>query len=720
MPIKIALAGNPNSGKTTLFNALTGAAARVGNWPGVTVEKKEGKIKGETDVILQDLPGIYSLSPYTLEEVVARDYLINDKPDVIINIVDSTNIERNLYLTTQLLEIGIPVVVALNMIDLVKKSGDSLNVGRIKKELGCSVIEISALRGLGADELIKKAISLARGSEKTLQKCAMFSRPVEGTLSAIEKEITTLVDFNRLRWYAVKLFERDEKVVNELNIPSASKTTIEEAIKSCEASEDDDSESIITNERYNYISKVVMVGTKKKAGATKMTTSDKIDRIVTNRILGLPIFVAVMFLVYFISISTVGTMATDWVNDSLFGEIVPGAVDTFLESVGANEAVSALVQDGIVAGVGAVLGFLPQMLVLFICLAALEECGYMARIAFVMDRVFRRFGLSGKSFIPIMIGTGCGVPGIMAARTIENECDRKITIITTIFMPCGAKLPIIGMFAGAIFGGSALVSASAYFIGVAAIISTGIILKKFKAFAGDPAPFVMELPAYHLPSGKGVLRYMWEKGKSFVKRAGTIILLSSIIIWFLQSFNTSLQMVDTEDSMLAGIGSVIAPIFEPLGWGSWRATVSSLTGLIAKENVVGTMGVLYGGIAEVAEEGNEIWGVVATQFTALAAYSFLVFNLLCAPCFAAIGATHREMGNTKWTLFAVGYQTVFAYLVSLAIYNLGMLFTQGVFNIGTACGILVVIAFVYLLLRPNKYKNYSGKESRLNREKVGV
>lgn len=716
MSIKIALAGNPNSGKTTLFNALTGSSARVGNWPGVTVEKKEGKIKGQKDVILQDLPGIYSLSPYTLEEVVSRNYLINDKPDAIINIVDATNLERNLYLTTQLMEIGIPVVVALNMIDLVKKSGDSLNLGRLTKELGCPVIEISALKSIGTDELVTKAISLAQ-NKNSLPKCASFSSPVESALNDISREVRSLVDANRLRWYAVKLFERDKKVSEELNIPEASKRAIEDAIVACEASEDDDSESIITNERYAYISRVVMVGTKTKSGASKMTISDKIDQIVTHRILGLPIFALVMFLVYFISISTVGTAMTDWVNDELFGEIIPGAVDTLLEAVGANDVVTALIQDGIIAGVGAVLGFLPQMLVLFLCLAILEECGYMSRVAFVMDRVFRRFGLSGKSFIPIMIGTGCGVPGVMAARTIENESDRKLTIMTTTFIPCGAKLPIITMFASALFGGSAIVAFSSYFIGIAAIICTGIILKKFKAFAGDPAPFVMELPIYHLPSVKGVLRYMLEKGWSFVKRAGTIILLSSILIWFLQSFDTSLQLCDTEESILANLGNIIAPLFAPLGWGEWRAAVATITGLIAKENVVSTMGILYQIGEEVAEDDPELLVTIAGSFTALSAYSYLIFNLLCAPCFAAIGAIHREMGSPKWTAIAIGYQTLLAYAVSLAVYNIGLIFTEGVFGIGAVVGIIIVVAFIYLLFRPNKY---SQQGERLKAQKVGV
>lgn len=716
MSIKIALAGNPNSGKTTLFNALTGSSARVGNWPGVTVEKKEGKIKSHKDVILQDLPGIYSLSPYTLEEVVSRNYLINDKPDVLINIVDATNLERNLYLTTQLMEIGIPVVVALNMIDLVRKNGDSLNLDRLSKELGCSVIETSALKGIGTKEIVEQAVSLAKEAKKPLPSMVTFSASVERTLSVIEKEISSLVDAKMLRWYSIKLFERDEKILAELKLSSSAKKVIDSAIGACEGMEDDDSESIITNERYNYISEVAMSGSKKHISA-KMNTSDKIDRIVTNRILGLPIFAVIMFLVYFISISTIGSMATDWVNDSFFGEIVPGAVDTFLGFVGANEVVSSLVQDGIVAGVGAVIGFLPQMLILFICLAILEECGYMSRVAFVMDRIFRRFGLSGKSFIPIMIGTGCGVPGVMAARTIENESDRKITIMTTTFIPCGAKLPIIALFAGAIFDGSGLVALSAYFIGIAAIICTGVIFKKLKSFAGDPAPFVMELPKYHAPSVKGVARYTAEKGRSFVKRAGTIILLSSIVIWFLQSFDTSLQMVDTDESILANIGNFIAPIFAPLGWEDWRAAVSTITGLIAKENVVGTMGVLYGGIGEVAENGNEIWGLVSASFTALSAYSFLIFNMLCAPCFAAIGAIHHEMGTAKWTLITVAYQTVLAYVVSMIVYNLGMLIAYGIFGAATVVSIILLIAFIYLLLRRNKY---TGSGVRLQAEKVGV
>ncbi|MDR2931768.1 MAG: ferrous iron transport protein B, partial [Oscillospiraceae bacterium] len=602
MPIKLALAGNPNSGKTTMFNDLTGSSQYVGNWPGVTVEKKEGKLKGNKDVVIQDLPGIYSLSPYTLEEVVSRNYLVNEKPDAIINIVDASNIERNLYLTTQLTEIGIPVVIALNMIDIVRKNGDVIDGKKLGAALGCDVVETSALKGEGSKEVVNRAIAASKtgGSEPAHN----FGDRVEDALGQIAGLIDGKLTGNT-RWYAIKLFERDQEILKEIHLDADIRQDIEGIITECESAMDDDSESIITGERYTYIDKVIKqcVKVKNKPG---LSVSDKIDRIVTNRVLALPIFAVVMFLVYFLSVSTVGSWMTDWVNDSLFGEMVPGAIEGFLESVGAADWLSGLILDGIVAGVGAVLGFLPQMLVLFLCLAILEDCGYMARIAFIMDRIFRKFGLSGKSFIPILIGTGCGVPGIMASRTIENESDRRMTVITTTFIPCGAKLPIIALIAGALFPGSVWVAPSAYFIGIAAIIMSGVMLKKTKSFAGDPAPFVMELPAYHVPGVKGVLVHMWDRGKSFVKKAGTIILLASVLVWFLSGFSWTMQMVDTEESMLASIGRVIAPIFVPLGWGDWQATVATFTGLIAKENVVGTFGVLYG-FAEVAEDGTEYW-----------------------------------------------------------------------------------------------------------------
>lgn len=700
MSIKIALAGNPNSGKTTMFNDLTGSSQYVGNWPGVTVEKKEGKLKGHKDVIIQDLPGIYSLSPYTLEEVVSRNYLIKEKPDAIINIVDGTNIERNLYLTTQLAEIGIPIVMAVNMIDVVRKNGDTIDIKKLKDALGCEIIETSALKGIGSKEVAQKAIELAK-SKAVFTPRHTFSKSVENALSQIEELITDYLDGLNSRWLAIKLFERDEKIQEQVSFTGSIREKIESIIAVCEKEFDDDGESIITNERYIYISKL-MKETVHKKNQTKLTFSDKIDRVVTNRWLALPIFVVVMFLVYFISISTIGTIGTDWVNEVLFGDLIPNGLGGFLESINTAGWLSSLILDGIVAGVGAVLGFLPQMLVLFLCLAILEDCGYMARIAFIMDRVFRRFGLSGKSFIPILIGTGCGIPGIMATRTIENDTDRRMTIITTTFMPCGAKLPIIALIAGALFPGSIWVGPSAYFVGVAAIVLTGIILKKTKIFAGDPAPFVMELPAYHLPGVKGVLIHMYDRGKAFVKKAGTIILLASVAIWFLSSFGWNLRMVDIEDSILASIGRVIAPIFAPLGWGEWKAAVASITGLIAKENVVGTFGILYG-FAEVAEDGAEVWTNLQAAFTPLTAYAFLVFNLLCAPCFAAIGAAKTEFRSGKWTLFAVGYQCLFAYVVALIIYQFGSLFTGGSFGAGTVVAIILLIALIYLLVRkPSK------------------
>ncbi|MDK2787681.1 MAG: ferrous iron transport protein [Epulopiscium sp.] len=709
MGIKIALAGNPNSGKTTMFNHLTGSSQYVGNWPGVTVEKKAGKLKGHKDTEIIDLPGIYSLSPYTLEEVVTRNYLIEEKPDVIINIVDSTNIERNLYLTTQLMEIGIPMVMALNMTDVLRKNGDTIDVHKLSKYIGCEIIETSALKGEGCKEAAEKAVVLAQKKVKA-RPSHMFSEEVEKVLSAIADLIKDVVGQDNLRWFAIKLFERDQKVMEQINLPQERQDQIEKLIEQIENELDDDSESIITNERYNYISGIVKECVQKK-NTSKMTTSDKIDTIVTNRFLALPIFATVMFLVYYLSITTVGGWATDWVNDVLFGEIIPPAVESFLTSVGTADWLTSLILDGVIGGVGAVLGFLPQMLVLFFFLAILEDCGYMARIAFIMDRVFRKFGLSGKSFIPILIGTGCGVPGIMASRTIENEQDRKMTIITTTFIPCSAKLPIIALIAGALFPDSAWVAPSAYFVGMAAIIASGIILKKTKSFAGDPAPFVMELPPYHVPGLKNVLLHMWDRAKSFIQKAGTIIFLASGLVWFLSSFSWSMEMVDTPDSILASIGNILAPLFTPLGWGDWQSAVATITGLIAKENVVGTFGILYG-FAEVAEDGAEIWGNLQASFTTISAYSFLVFNLLCAPCFAAIGAIRREMGNAKWTLIAVGYQTGFAYVISLIIYQLGMAFTGHGFGIGTMIALLLTAALVYLLFRPYKEadRHYRTKE----------
>ncbi|MGL4800210.1 MAG: ferrous iron transport protein B [Cellulosilyticaceae bacterium] len=699
MSIRIALAGNPNSGKTTLFNLLTGSNQYVGNWPGVTVEKKEGKLKGHEDIILVDLPGIYSLSPYTLEEVVTRDYLINEAPEAMINIVDSTNIERNLYLTTQLQELGIPVIIALNMTDLLRKKGDTINIPELKKALGCEIVEISALKGEGCEAVIEKAVAIAKEKRLDVHK-QRFSATTEDAIQVIEKLISQQIAARYLRWYSIKLFERDIKVQEALHLDDQIKQTIEAAIVEAETKHDDDSESIITSERYDAIEKVV-VKTVHKKSTGKMSLSDRIDQVVTNRILALPIFAMAMFLVYYISITTVGTWATDWVNDVFFGEMIIPNVEQFLVTVGSAEWLNSLILDGIIAGVGGVIGFLPQMMVLFFCLAILEDCGYMSRIAFIMDRIFRHFGLSGKSFIPILIGTGCGVPGIMASRTIENESDRKMTIITTTFIPCSAKLPIIALIAGALFPGSAWVAPSAYFIGMIAIIVSGIMLKKTKSFAGEAAPFVMELPPYHLPNGKNLLRNMWDKAKSFLIKAGTIIFLASGIIWFLSSFNWSLQMVDTGDSILATIGGIIAPIFEPLGWGDWRSTVATITGLVAKENVVGTFGVLYG-FNEVAENGQEVWQSLQMAFTPLSGYSFLVFNLLCAPCVAAIGAIKREMGNGKWTLVAVGYQTGFAYVIALIIYQLGLLATGASFTLWTAVAIALLIFMLYRLFMPYK------------------
>ena len=781
MSVKIALAGNPNCGKTTLFNALTGSNQFVGNWPGVTVEKKEGKLKGHKDVIIMDLPGIYSLSPYTLEEVVARNYLINERPDAIINIVDGTNIERNLYLSTQIMELGIPVIMAINMMDLVEKSGDKIHIDKLKKKLGCEVVEISALKGTGIQKAAEKAVTLAE-SKKNVTPVHEFQEDVEAAIHAVEERLGSSVPESQKRFFAIKLLEKDDKIIEQMtNVPDVSRE-----IKALEDKFDDDTESIITNERYVYISSIIGVCcTKNKT--KKLTTSDKIDRVVTNRWLALPIFAVVMWLVYYVSVTTVGGWATDWANDGVFGDgwhlfgigtssyedaaagysradqivaavdedgnvtsvdivddedkvietvkisdsvvadaekvveagepdpaeygvWVPGVpviIESGLDAIGCAGWLKGLILDGIVAGVGAVLGFVPQMLVLFIFLAFLEACGYMARVAFIMDRIFRKFGLSGKSFIQMLIGTGCGVPGVMASRTIENDRDRKMTIMTTTFIPCGAKLPIIALIAGALFNGASWVAPSAYFVGIAAIICSGIILKKTKLFAGDPAPFVMELPAYHMPTVSNVLRSMWERAWSFIKKAGTIILLSTIVLWFLMNFgwvDGSFGMLEAEqlnDSILSKIGSFIAPIFTPLGWGDWKMAVAAVTGLIAKENVVGTFGVLFG-FAEVAEDGNEVWGQLAGSMTQIAAYSFLVFNLLCAPCFAAMGAIKREMNNTRWFWTAIGYQCGLAYVVSLCIYQLGTLFTGGGFGIGTVVAILLVIGFIYLLVRPYK------------------
>lgn len=793
MEIRIALAGNPNSGKTTLFNALTGSNQFVGNWPGVTVEKKEGKLKKHSDVTIADLPGVYSLSPYTLEEVVARNYLLEERPDAILNIVDGTNLERNLYLTTQLTELGIPVVVAINMMDVVKKNGDKINIAELSRALGCKVVEISALKGTGVQEAAEAAVEAAKGAATVPQHS--FSGAVEHALAHIEEAAVHDMPAEQQRWYAVKIFERDEKVLARLHLDKNLLAHIEEDIADAEKELDDDAESIITNERYVYIASILKSCYKKKHTG-QMTTSDKIDRIVTNRILALPIFAVVMFIVYFVSVSTVGDWATNWANDGVFGDgwhltggsayeeavenyaepaavveafegaaeeaelnpaeasnltataylydddgnvekeipvnftvyekaaaveepapedfgvWVPGIpvrIGNGLEKIHCAEWLQSLILDGIVSGVGAVLGFVPQMLVLFIFLAFLESCGYMARVAFVMDRIFRKFGLSGKSFIPMLIGTGCGVPGIMASRTIENERDRRMTIITTTFIPCGAKLPIIALIAGALFGGAWWVAPSAYFIGIAAIILSGIMLKKTKLFSGEPAPFVMELPAYHLPTVGNVLRSMWERAWSFIKKAGTVILLSSIILWFLQGFGTengTFGMVeDINNSILAVIGSAIAWIFTPLGFGNWQSAVATITGLIAKENVVGTFGVLFGGFNEVAENGWQIWSNMRAVFSPLAAYSFLVFNLLCAPCFAAMGAIRREMHNGKWTAFAIGYQCVFAYAVSLVIYQLGLLFTGNGNVFGTIAAILIVAFFIFMLVRPEKDKS---------------
>ncbi|NLM34796.1 MAG: ferrous iron transport protein B [Clostridiales bacterium] len=710
MAVKIALAGNPNSGKTTLFNVLTGSNQFVGNWPGVTVEKKEGKLKGHKDVVIIDLPGIYSLSPYTLEEIIARNYLINERPDAIINIVDGSNLERNLYLSTQLLELGIPVIMAINMMDIVKKKEDKIHIDKLSKNLGCEIVEISALKEEGISTLIDSAINLVNKKAKTTI-VHKFSDTVEDIIRTVEVKLDNEIPQEQKRFFAIKLLEKDEKIYSLLKtVPDVS-----EHIEKLESAMNDDVESIITNERYEYITSIIKE-CYTKSSKEKLTTSDKIDRIVTNRILALPIFAVVMFLVYYISITTVGTWATDWANDGVFGEGwslfgleipgIPVLVESGLSAIGCADWLQSLIIDGIIGGVGAVLGFVPQMLILFMFLAFLESCGYMARIAFIMDRIFRKFGLSGKSFIPMLVGSGCGVPGIMASRTIENDRDRKMTIMTTTFIPCGAKLPIIALIAGALFNGAWWVAPSAYFVGIAAIIISGIILKKTRIFSGDPAPFVMELPAYHMPTVKNVLKSMWERGYSFIRKAGTIILLSTVVVWFAENFgfsNGAFGMVeDMNDSLLAALGGIFAPVFKPLGWGDWKAAVAAITGLVAKENVVGTFGVLYG-FAEVAEDGAEIWGTLAANMSTIAAYSFLVFNLLCAPCFAAMGAIRREMNSAKWFWIAIGYQTGLAYIVSLCIYQIGIFVATSSFTFGTAMAIIAIIGVIYLLFRPNKY-----------------
>ncbi|MFQ8706835.1 MAG: ferrous iron transport protein B [Thomasclavelia sp.] len=711
MSITIALAGNPNSGKTTLFNALTGSNQFVGNWPGVTVEKKEGKIKGYKDVNLMDLPGIYSLSPYTLEEVVARNYLIQERPDAIINIVDGTNLERNLYLTTQLMELGIPVIMAINMMDIVTKNGDKINIKKLSMELGCKVVEISALKSTGIKEVVELAIAVANSKRINLP-VYRFDQIIESELEKIKEMLPNNIVEEQKRFYAIKLFERDDKITGLI-----SKTPdIETIITKIEEKFDDDAESIITNERYQFITSIID-DCYQRNGKEQLSVSDKIDRIVTNRWLALPIFALIMYIVYYISVSTVGTWATDWANDGVFGDgwslfgmaipSVPSLIESLLVSLGTAGWLNGLILDGIVAGVGAVLGFVPQMLVLFFFLAILESCGYMARVAFIMDRIFRKFGLSGKSFIPMLIGTGCGVPGIMASRTIENDRDRKMTIMTTTFIPCGAKLPIIALIAGALFSGASWVAPTAYFIGIGAIVTSGIILKKTRRFAGEPAPFVMELPAYHMPTFLNVLRSMWERGWSFIKKAGTIIMLSTILVWFTSYFGfvdgkfIMLEETQLDQSILASLGNAIAWLFTPLGWGDWKAAVAALTGLVAKENVVGTFGILYG-FAEVAEDGVEIWGTLALSYTQIAAFSFLIFNLLCAPCFAAMGAIKREMNNGKWTAFAIIYQTVFAYLVAFCVYQIGNAVITKTFTTATIIAIIVIIGFIYLIVRPYK------------------
>jgi ferrous iron transport protein B len=702
MSIRIALAGNPNCGKTTMFNDLTGSSQYVGNWPGVTVEKKEGKLKGHKEVTIVDLPGIYSLSPYTLEEVVTRNYLVKDQPDVIINLVDASNIERNLYLTTQLVEIGIPVIIALNMIDIVQKNGDKIDIKKLGAALGCEVVETSAVKGIGSKEAAEKAIAMAKAKAVTVPQHS-FSEHVEAAIAKIGEISRGAIPSAHDRWYEIKLFERDQKVLDEFRFSEEIQDTLETVIAGCEAEADDDSESIITNQRYEYIGKLVSKCVHKKTPG--MTVSDKIDRVVTNRWLALPIFAVIMFLVYYVSVSSLGTIVTDWTNDTLFGSIIQPGIGNWLTAVGAADWLISLIVDGIIGGVGAVLGFVPQMLILFCFLSILEDCGYMARVAFIMDRVFRKFGLSGKSFIPLLIGSGCGVPGIMASRTIENEKDRKMTIMVTTFIPCGAKLPVIALIGGAFFPGSPWVAPSMYFMGIIAVVISGIMLKKTKLFSGDPAPFVMELPQYHIPGTKGVLIHMWERGKAFIIKAGTVIFVASALIWFLSSFSWGMQMVGEDQSMLADIGHVIAPIFMPLGFGTWQATVATLSGLVAKENLVGTFGVLYG-LGDSTENDPALLGKVAALFTTVSGLSFMVFNLLCAPCFAAIGAIKREMGGWKWTLITVGYQTTLAYVVAFMVNQFGsvLILGQG-FGIGTALAAAVLIGMIYLLLRRPKHEH---------------
>lgn len=711
---RIALAGNPNCGKTTMFNSLTLSNQYVGNWPGVTVEKKEGKLKGHKDIVITDLPGIYSLSPYSLDEVVARNYLAEEQPDLIINIIDATNLERNLYLTTQLQETGIPVIAALNMMDLMQQNKTEVNTGKLSDLLNIPVVEVSALKNRGLDELIQKAVGMLNS------KSTAFTNIYDGLLKDCLLKIADLSAVQAKGassfWYAVKYLENDENILKSAPLNSSDSSIVNALRRELEDSYDDDAESIITNERYEYIAKLMkQTYVKKHSG---MSVSDRIDRFVTNRWLALLIFAVVMYLVYYVSVTTVGTYVTDWTNDVLFGDIIPPAVTSFLEGIGTAGWLVSLIVDGIIAGIGAVLGFVPQMLVLFLFLAILEDCGYMARIAFIMDRIFRKFGLSGKSFIPMLIGTGCGVPGIMASRTIESEKDRRMTIMTTTFIPCSAKLPIIALIAGALFHGASWVAPSAYFVGITAIIVSGVMLKKTRMFAGDPSPFVMELPAYHVPKALNVLRSMWERGWSFIKKAGSIILLSTIFIWFTSSFGfvnggfTMLEETQLNESFLANLGSAISPLFAPLGWGDWQASVAAITGLVAKENVVATFGILYG-FAEVAEDGSEIWGALAASFTVAAAYSFLVFNLLCAPCFAAIGAIKREMNNAKWTIFAVAYQCVFAYVIAFMIFQFATFLTTGVFGIGTIIALLFLLVMLYLLFRPES-------EKQMQLEKVNV
>lgn len=716
MSIKIALVGNPNCGKTTMFNELTGSSQYVGNWPGVTVEKKEGKLKGHKDVVITDLPGVYSLSPYTLEEVITRDYLLKEKPDVIINLVDASNIERNLYLTTQVAEIGIPVVIAMNMMDVVKKRGDRIDMDKLSAALGCLIVPTSAIKGEGVHQAAHKALELAAGRTKTRPRHS-FSPEVERPLELIAAEVEGTVPQELLRWYAIKLFERDEKVLGGYEMGPGLKSRIEEIIAACEEQEEDDSESIVTNQRYLYISGLIKTAVIKKNGG--MTTSDKIDCIVTNRFWALPIFAAVMWLVYFVSVSWLGAIATDWTNDTLFGETILPAVSGFLENAGAAEWLCSLIVNGIIGGVGAVLGFVPQMFILFFFLSILEDCGYMARVAFIMDRIFRKFGLSGKSFIPMLISSGCGVPGIMASRTIENEKDRKMTIMVTTFIPCGAKLPIIALIGGALFPGQSWVAPSMYFLGIAMVVVSGIILKKTRLFTGDPAPFVMELPQYHVPAAKGVLIHMWERGKAFIIKAGTVIFVAVGIIWFLSSFGFTdggFGMVSEESSLLAGLGSAVAPFFAPLGFGDWRMTVAAITGLVAKENVVATLGVLFG-LGEVAEDDPALLAGVAGSMTAVTGMSFMVFNLLCAPCFAAIGAIKREMGGWKWTLIAVGYQTALAYGMAFIIYQLGsVLFLGEAFGLGAAVAVVLALALIWLLVRSGSQKG----RTRLSQAKAGA